>query len=109
MTTSPAIAELIDRLAEDKATRLKLLTKTLVVMAECPEWAQAGEINAWFGLPLNQITKLAMDGKVTAKKTNPLLTSSAVIYKTADIRRAIGKMMDLRDWAKTRPDQNQNN
>ena len=103
-TTPNAIADLIDRIAEDKASRLRTLAKATVVIVTTPEWARAEEVNAIFGIPHNQLISLAVSGQIAARKTNPRQTASAVIFETESIRKAIGKMMPYAEWMQTRPD-----
>lgn len=98
------IENLIDRLAEEKAAKMKTLSKATVVMMMIPEWMRAEEVNALFGLPLNQLYQLAKTGKIAAKKTDPMNRNSAVIFKTQDIRAIIGDMTDYSQWANERPD-----
>lgn len=103
--TPSAVEQLIDRIAEDKATRMRTLAKATVVICTTPEWVRAEEVNAIFGIPHNTLITLAVKGKIAARKTDPALRSSAVIFETASIRKAIGRMMPYADWVKERPDQ----
>lgn len=99
-----AISGLIDRLAEEKASRLRTLAKATVVMCVTPEWMRAEEVNAYFGVPMNQLKDMVIRREVVAKKLDPHLTASAVIYRTADVRRAIDRLFDYADWIDERPD-----
>jgi len=91
-------AHLIEAIASDKASRLRTLAKATVVMAVVPEWMRAEEVRAYFGIPQNQLVNLALKAGVAAKKLDPSLRTSAVIFKTADLRRAVEEMSDWRDW-----------
>lgn len=104
MITPDDIANLIDRMADDKAARLKTLAKATVVMMTTPEWIRAEEANALFGLPHNQLIDLACKGIVIGRKSDPMNRKSATIFKVESIRRAIDQMMPYDVWAKERPD-----
>ena len=103
-----ATAHLIDAIANDKASRLRTLAKATVVMCVVPEWMRAEEARAYFGIPQNQLIELAIKSKVRAKKLDPALTTSAVIFKTDDLRKAVEGLADWRDWLEKRPDINTN-
>lgn len=102
--TAEDISILIDRMAEDKATKLRTLAKATVVMVCAPEWMRAEEVNAYFGLPHNQLIALACAGKVVARKSDPTNAKSASLFKTQSIRAAIDAMMPYDKWASLRPD-----
>lgn len=104
VVTPNAIEGLLDRIAEHKATRLRTLAKATVVICTTPEWMRAEEVNAFFGIPQNQLKDMVVSGRVIAKKLDPHLTQSAVIFKVADVRKAIGKLTDYADWIEKRPD-----
>lgn len=95
---------LIEAIANDKASRIKALSRTAVIMNVCPEWMRSDEVTAYFGIPPNQLRQMAIDGKIIAKKLDPLLTQSAVIFKVADIRKAIDKLSPYDEWIRNRPD-----
>ena len=96
--TPTAVEHLLDQIAEDKAIRLRTLSRATIIQTVCPEWAQAEEVVAWFGLPINQLRKLAYEHKVCAKKSDPGLRGSAVLFRVADVRREIDKMPDWVEW-----------
>lgn len=100
------ISKLIEQIAEDKASRLKTLSRATVVMMLAPEWVRAEEANALFGLPQNQLYDYARSGKVCAKKTDRMNRNSAVIFRTEDIRKVIEHLEDYSTWAAKRPDIN---
>lgn len=104
VNTPTAIEHLIERLAEDKAYRLRTLAKATVVMMAIPEWVRAEEAYALFGMPLNQLIERARTGEIIARKTDPYLRASATIFKTESIRAAIERMMPYDKWANERPD-----
>lgn len=102
--TPETTARLIEAIASDKAARLKTLAKATVVICTTPEWLRAEEVNAVFGIPKHTLIGLAVNGKVAARKTDPTLKASAVIFEAESIRRAIGKMTPYAEWARARPD-----
>jgi hypothetical protein len=102
--TMEKLAQILEEMADDKATRLRMLSKATVVMTITPEWVRAEEANALFGLPINQVYDLAKTGKIAAKKTDRTNRNSAVIFNVADLRAAIGEMMPYDRWNSERPD-----
>lgn len=110
MTATPetlpeVISKIIEQIADDKAARLKTLSKATVVMQITPEWVRLEEANALFGLPNNQVLDLARTGKVAARKTDPGNRKSATIFKVLDLRRVVeSEMMPYNEWAEKRPD-----
>lgn len=99
------VGKIIEQIADDKAVRLKALSKATVIMQITPEWVRLEEANALFGLPANQVIDLACKSKIAARKSDPMNRKSAVIFKVADIRRVIeSEMMPYNEWATERPD-----
>lgn len=99
------ISKLIEQIADDKAARLKTLSKATVIMQITPEWVRLEEANALFGLPNNQVLDLARTGKVAARKTDPGNRKSATIFKVLDLRRVVeSEMMPYDEWTTKRPD-----
>lgn len=99
------ISQIIEQIADDKAARLKTLSKATVIMQITPEWVRLEEANALFGLPNNQVLDLARTGKVAARKTDPGNKKSATIFKVIDLRRVVESEMTPYDkWLKERPD-----
>ncbi len=95
-----ATACFIEAIANDKAARMRTMAKATVVMCVTPEWMRAEEVNAVFGIPKNQLYRFAVEGKVIAKKLDPELRGSAVIFKAESVRRAIGRLTPYEEWAK---------
>ena len=110
MTATPeilpeVISKIIEQIADDKAARLKTLSKATVIMQITPEWVRLEEANALFGLPNNQVLDLARTGKVAARKTDPGNKKSATIFKVIDLRRVVeSEMMPYDEWTEKRPD-----
>lgn len=96
-----ALAALLEDMAEDKATRLRMLGRATVVLASSPEWVRREEARALFGIPNNQLVALAIAGKVTAKKFDTSLAGSAVVFRAADIRREMELLPDYADYLRT--------
>lgn len=102
--TPEATAHFIEAIASDKAARLKTLAKATVVLMQTPEWVRAEEANALFGIPHNQLVTLAMAGKVKARKLDPMLKASAVVFEVASIRTALESLTPYDEWVRERPD-----
>ena len=95
--TTQEVANLLEQIAEDKAAKIRTMTRSTTVLCTVPIWARREEINALFGVPPQQLLKMVLSGGVRAKKLDPELRGSAVIFNVEDVRRAID---DLTDWTK---------
>ena len=102
--TPETTAHFIEAIASDKAARMKTLAKATVVIMTTPEWVRAEEANALFGIPHNQLVTLAMAGKIKARKLDPMLKASAVVFEVASLRKALDKLTPYDEWLQTRPD-----
>ncbi len=58
------------------------------------EWIRAKQALQFFGIPEHRLRQFVIDRKVIAKKFDVNDRGSAVVYKTADIRRAIEELPD---------------
>lgn len=58
------------------------------------EWCRREVAREEFGIPPHRLKKLVQDKKVKAKKFDPGDPTSVVVFKTADIRKALEAMPD---------------
>ena len=92
------VASILDRIVQDRATRVETVGKAAVVLALTPEWARAAELRALYGLPKETLRGMVMAGKICAKKCDPTLRYSATLYRVSDVREAIEELPDYREW-----------
>jgi hypothetical protein len=97
------------KIAKDRAAEVKSLQGASVVLVTIPEWAQRHAIKAWFGLSKDALHDFVIRGLVTAKKVDPYMAKSMVIYKVADVREAIEGLTDYAEWLKSRVRRRHNN
>lgn len=57
-------------------------------------WCRRDEARAWFGIGPHHLKQLVIEGKVIAKKFDRTNPKSNIIFKTADIEKAIEEMPD---------------
>lgn len=82
-------------LLQDEVTKMALKAdKKVIERPRIGEWCRADDARLEFGIPGHLLRKLASERKVKARKFDPLEPNSAVIFKTADIRKAIESMPD---------------
>ena len=92
------VASILDRIVQDRATRIETVGKAAVVLALTPEWARAAELRALYGLPKETLRGMVMAGKICAKKCDPTLRRSATLYRVSDVREAVEELPDYREW-----------
>ena len=92
------VASILDRIVQDRATRIETVGKAAVVLAITPEWARAAELRALYGLPKETLRGMVMAGKICAKKCDPTLRRSATLYRVSDVREAVEELPDYHEW-----------
>lgn len=104
-TETPTVADavsLIGRIATDRAAQIRALGRAAIVLAAIPEWAQAREIEAWFGMPRHRLVRLVAERKVTGRKFDADDPRSVAVFRVADVRRAVDELPDYADWLEKR-------
>lgn len=104
-TETPTVADavsLIGRIATDRAAQIRALGRAAIVLAAIPEWAQAREIEAWFGMPRHRLVRLVAERKVTGRKFDADDPRSVAVFRVADVRRAVDELPDYADWLERR-------
>lgn len=79
---------------EIEAAQAKPIDKQKPKPRQIGEWCRRDDARDEFGIPPHRLKQLVKERKVKAKKFNLDDPTSVVVFKTADIRKAIEEMPD---------------
>lgn len=92
-----ALKQLLAVLSQELAERAISPRQAVVhEKADIGPWIRAKDAQRLFGIPKGRLIGLAIAGKVTAKKFDRDDPNSAVVFRTAEIERAIDEMPPYR-------------
>lgn len=89
-----ALAEELERATGEAGSPRGGDGRSVAERASIGPWCRRDEARAWFGIGPHHLKQLVVEGKVIAKKFDRANPKSNIIFKTADIEKAIEEMPD---------------